>query len=156
MVPLFGIKTCFMENVMIKSNIKVKLDFDIIKVWNKITHLENYSWRSDLRNVKVLNDDTFVLSSNSKNPTTCKITYVKLYREWEFHLDNKHFSGIFKGFFSGDESNCTIEFEGRLSPKKIYILPFLKDILKKQQHTYINDLKNALLYENAPILCKIK
>ncbi len=132
---------------MIKSRIKVKLDFDIVKVWNKITYLENYSWRSDLSNIEILSNDTFIINPKSRNSTLCKITFTKLYRQWELKLENRHYFGIIKGFFTGDETHCIIEFDGSLSPKKILLLPFLKDILKKQQSNFIKDLKKALLYE---------
>ncbi len=132
---------------MVKSSLKVKLNFDIVKVWNKVTYLENYSWRSDLNDLEVLNNDTFIINKKKKNPTVCKITFAKLYRQWEIKIDNKHFSGEYAGIFKGDEEHCVIEFYGNLKPKNIYILPFLKDILKKEQTNYINDLQKALLSE---------
>ncbi len=137
----------FRRDFMIKSKIKVKLDFDIVKVWNKITYLENYTWRSGFGKIKIINNSTFIINSQSKNSTLCKFTFAKLYRQWELKLENKHYFGVIKGFLSGDENHCVIEFDTNLKPKKMFLLPFIKDTLKKQQQIYINDLKKALLNE---------
>ncbi len=134
---------------MIKSNIKVKLNFDIVKVWNKVTYLENYSWRSDLSKLEILNNDTFIIKGKNNTKTVCKITFAKLYRQWNLKIDNKHFFGEYIGVFSGDENHCVFEIKGDLKAKKIFLLPFLKDMLKKQQNDFINDLQRALLNESS-------
>jgi hypothetical protein len=41
---------------MAKANIKTALHCNLEKVWNTVTSPENYSWRSDLTKIKVLEE----------------------------------------------------------------------------------------------------
>ena len=43
---------------MAVSNIKTVLSADISKVWDVVTDVENYSWRSDLRRTELLEKKT--------------------------------------------------------------------------------------------------
>lgn len=38
------------------SNIKIMFDCGVEKVWNTVTSLENYGWRSDLGRIEILNE----------------------------------------------------------------------------------------------------
>ena len=42
------------------ANIKVTLLCPIEKVWNKLTNLNDFVWRSDLTNIRIINDNTFL------------------------------------------------------------------------------------------------
>ena len=41
---------------MIKSNIKKEFNCDIVKLWNIITDNTNYTWRSDLSKIEIIDD----------------------------------------------------------------------------------------------------
>lgn len=41
---------------MATSNISVFLPYSLEKVWNTVTSLENYQWRSDLQNIKIIEE----------------------------------------------------------------------------------------------------
>lgn len=45
---------------MAVSNIKAVFPCDIKKVWETVTSLENYKWRSDLSRIVILNEKHFV------------------------------------------------------------------------------------------------
>lgn len=45
---------------MAVSNIKAILQYDIHKVWEVTTTVEQYTWRSDLGRAEVLNEKQFV------------------------------------------------------------------------------------------------
>lgn len=42
------------------SNIKAVFQQDIQKVWDKVTSLEDYTWRSDISKIEILNEQQFV------------------------------------------------------------------------------------------------
>ncbi|MBM6800684.1 polyketide cyclase, partial [Coprobacillus cateniformis] len=48
------------------------------------------------------------------------------------------------GLFNHKDGFTTIDFTEDVTPKKIYMKPFVKGYLKKQQQTYIHDLKKVL------------
>lgn len=43
---------------MAVTTIKAVFQCDVQKVWNVVTSLENYSWRSDLSKIEVVNEKT--------------------------------------------------------------------------------------------------
>lgn len=45
---------------MITSNIKAVIHCDVHKVWNTVTDIEKYHWRSDLSKVELINEKEFV------------------------------------------------------------------------------------------------
>ena len=53
-------------------------------------------------------------------------------------------TGYWIGLFNEKDGFTTIDFTEDVTPKKIYMKPFVKSYLKKQQQTYIHDLKKVL------------
>lgn len=129
---------------MVTSNIKATFMCDIKKVWDIVTSLENYSWRSDLAKIEVLSKEKFVEYTKDGYKTNFTITVTELYKRWEFDIENDNLSGHWVGLFSGDENQCTVDFTEDVTAKRLIMRPFIKGYLKKQQQTYITDLKKAL------------
>lgn len=42
------------------SNMKVTFQTDIQKVWDTVTSLEKYAWRSDLSKIEILNENSLL------------------------------------------------------------------------------------------------
>ena len=129
---------------MVRSNINTTFNCDIKKVWNIVTSLENYSWRSDLAKIEVLSEEKFVEYTKDGYKTKFAITVIEPYKCWAFDIENDNISGHWSGIFSGDENQCTADFTEGVTAKRIIMRPFIKGYLKKQQQTYITDLKKAL------------
>ena len=49
---------------MAVSTITATFQYDIETVWKTVTSLENFSWRSDLSKIEILNDKQFVEYTN--------------------------------------------------------------------------------------------
>ena len=62
------------------SNMKATFECDVKKVWEIVTSLEKYSWRSDLSKIEILNDKQFVEYTNEGYATTFTITVIELYQ----------------------------------------------------------------------------
>ena len=56
------------------SNMKAVFQNDIKDVWNVVTSLENYQWRSDLSKIEVISDQQFVEYTKDGYATTFTIT----------------------------------------------------------------------------------
>jgi len=126
------------------SNIKTSLPHNIKKVWDIVTSLENYSWRSDLSKIKVLDKCNFIEYAKNGYATKFKITSMELYHRWEFDMENDNMNGHWTGLFFRDGDHTIIDFTENIIAKKILMKPFVGMYLKKQQATYVSDLQKAL------------
>ncbi len=129
---------------MAVSTIKVSFNRDIERVWDIVTSLTDYSWRSDLDKIEIIDDKRFIEYTKDGFATAFTVTAKEQYRRWEFDLDNKNISGHWVGVFSSSGGQTTIEFTENVTAKKFFMKPLLKAFLKKQQAQYAEDLKRAL------------
>lgn len=129
---------------MAVSNAKATFSCDIKKVWNIVTSLENYSWRSDLSKITVLNKEQFIEHTKDGFKTKFTITCQEEYKRWEFDMENENMKGHWTGVFTCEGDMTTIDFTEDVTAKKILMKPFVGMYLKKQQSQYIADLKKAL------------
>lgn len=126
---------------MATSNIKVLIPCDIHKVWEIITTVENYTWRSDLRNTEIVDENQFIEYTKEGYPTTFTITAVEPYKRWEFDMENSNMKGHWVGIFTPRDNETEINFTEHVTAKKIFMKPFVKIYLKKQQAQFVSDLK---------------
>lgn len=130
---------------MAVSNITVTFNSDIEKVWETVTSLEKYEWRSDLSKIEVLSEKQFVEYIKDGYATTFMITVVEPYSRWEFDMENDNMKGHWTGVFTSKDGQTEIDFTEDVIAKKVFMKPFVKAFLKKQQEVYISDLKKALV-----------
>ena len=127
------------------TNMKATFQCDIQKVWNVITSLDNYSWRSDLSKIEVLSETQFIEYTKDGYATTFTIIATEPFKRWEFDIENDNIKGHWIGLFSSKGKETTIDFTESVIAKKLLMKPFVKSYLKKQQLLYVADLKNVLL-----------
>ena len=130
---------------MAVSNIKVAFPCDIKKVWETVTSLENYAWRGDLSKIEIVSDKQFVEFTKEGYATTFTITVMEPYQRYEFDMENDNIKGHWVGVFSQKGEQTEIDFTEDVTAKKLFMKPFVKAYLKKQQTQYVSDLKKALL-----------
>lgn len=129
---------------MAVSNIKAEFDCDIHSVWDVVTSLENYSWRSDLSKIDILGENKFVEYTKNGFPTTFTVTKKDDCARWEFDMENDNMRGHWTGIFSEKGGKTVIDFTEEVDAKKIVMKPLVKIFLKKQQEQYVSDLRKAL------------
>ena len=127
------------------SKIKAVFQSDIKKVWETVTSLENYAWRSDLSKIEVLSKNQFVEYTKEGYATTFTITVAEPYKRWEFDMENGNMKGHWIGVFTQKGEQTEIDFTEDVIVKKTIMKPFVKAYLKKQQSQYVSDLRNAVL-----------
>lgn len=128
------------------SNIKADFETEIEKVWKVITSLEEYSWRSDLDRIEVNEQGKeFVEYTKDGYATKFTITVYEPHKRYEFDMENDNMSGHWTGIFTYENGVTSIDFTEDVEAKKLIMKPFVKGYLKKQQATYIADLRKALV-----------
>ena len=126
------------------SNIKVSLPCDIQKVWKAVTSLEDCTWRSDLGKIEIVNENQFIEYTKDGYATTFTITVKESYKRYEFDIENGNMQGHWTGIFTKKGNSTELDFTEDVTAKKLFMKPFVKGYLKKQQERYITDLKKAL------------
>lgn len=130
---------------MTTSNIKESIDRDVRKVWETVLAIEKYSqWRSDLSKTEVINEKQFIEYTKDGFPTTFTITVVEPYKRWEFDMENSNMKGHWVGIFTSQNDKTEIDFTEQVTAKKIFMKPFVKSYLRKQQAQFVMDLKKTL------------
>lgn len=126
------------------SEMRVTLPCDLSTVWETVTSLTAYGWRSDLDHIEVLNDTQFVEHTKDGFATTFTTTAREPCRRWEFDLENGNITGHWRGLFSEVDGQTQLALAEFVTAKKFWMRPFVKTYLKRQQARYIADLKRAL------------
>lgn len=129
---------------MAVSNIKVVFKRDIQKVWEVVTSLENYGWRSDLGKIEIKNEKQFVEYTKDGFATIFTVTVNEPCKHWEFDMENDNMKGHWTGVFAQKGEDTEIDFTEDVTAKKIFMKPFIKAYLKKQQKQYVLDLQKEL------------
>lgn len=129
---------------MAQSKIKVLLQSDIQSVWEVVTSLENYAWRSDLSRIEITGKNKFTEHGKDGYATNFTVTVREQYKRWEFDIENSNMKGHWTGVFTPRDGQTEIEFTEEVQAKKLFLKPFVKGYLKKQQERYVSDLKKAL------------
>lgn len=129
---------------MAVSNVKAVFQSDIQRVWEVVTSLKDYAWRSDLSKIEILNENQFIEYTKEGYPTTFTITRTEPCKRWEFDMENSNMKGHWTGIFAEKDGNTEIDFTEEVTAKKVIMKPFVKAYLKKQQELYVADLRKAL------------
>lgn len=130
---------------MAVSNIKALIPGELQKVWELVLDTENYAaWRSDLSKTKVISDTQFIEYTKDGYSTTFTVTLVEPYRRWEFDMENSNMKGHWIGIFTAKADETEIDFTECVEAKKLWMKPFAKSYLKKQQAQFVTDIRKAL------------
>lgn len=130
---------------MALSTITAEFQNHVERVWNIVTSLEEYSWRSDLSKIViVIPDKEFEEHTKDGYVTRFTITAREPYKRYEFDMENGNMKGHWTGLFSFRDGRTTITFTENVTAKKLFMKPFVGAYLRKQQAAYVRDLKRAL------------
>ncbi len=92
------------------ANIKVTLLCPIEKVWNKVTDLSDFGWRSDIKDIKTIDEKNFVEITKDGVETHFKVIECAKHQCWSFEIENENIKGTWIGkfYFHGDKT--TLDF----------------------------------------------
>lgn len=131
---------------MKKSTITATFKSDVKAVWNVVTDNTTYAWRSDLSKI-VCTEDGKSFTEYAKNgfSTLFTITYKVPFERYEFDMENKNMTGHWIGIFTETPDGGTqIDFTEEVEAGNPIMKLLAGIYLKKQQHTYVNDLRREL------------
>lgn len=130
---------------MAVANKKAEFPCDIKKAWDTVTSLEQYAWRSDISRIEVLDPGKkFVEYTPKGYATTFTVTAYEPMRRWEFDVENDNMKGHWIGLFSSEKGRTAVDFTEEVTAKRFFMKPLVGSYLKKQQETYIHDLRKVL------------
>ena len=130
---------------MIRSNIKKQFSCDRNKLWNIITDNTNYSWRSDLSKIEIIDNTHFVEYTKNNFSTYFTITSKVKLKEYKFDLENANLKGKWIGIFTElPNGNIELDFTEEIEVNRFMMKLLAKSYLKKQKKRYMRDLEKEL------------
>lgn len=130
-----------------QSTLVHEFNWNVAKIWAVVTNNLNYSWRSDIDHIEVVNSTTFIEYYKAGSETLFIITEQNKNKVYSFRMENKVFAGEWIGkFIEIDKSTTQLIFTENLKFKNIIygIMSYLFFDLKKMQQQYMSDLEVRL------------
>ena len=134
-----------LDIIVIKSKIKKQFKCNKNKLWNIITNNNNYSWRSDLSKIEIIDETHFIEYDKNNFPTYFTITSKEYLKEYTFNIENTNIKGRWIGLFK-DISKDTIEldFTEEVEVNNFIMKLLAKTYFKVNQNRYMKDLEKEL------------
>lgn len=130
-----------------QSTLVHEFNWNVAKIWTVVTNNLNYSWRSDIDHIEVVNSTTFIEYYKAGGETLFIITEQNKNKVYSFRMENKVFAGEWIGkFIEINKSTTQLIFTENLKFKNIVygIMSYLFFDLKKMQQQYMSDLEVRL------------
>lgn len=137
---------------MAVSNMRATLICPIEMVWDTVTNLNDFYWRSDLKDVRIIDEHNFIEITKDGIETYFRITECIKYQSWIFKIENKNIKGTWVGKFYAEGDKTTLDFTENVVSKKLIFKPFIRLYLKRQQRIYFKDLKVKLNCKEASFI----
>lgn len=127
---------------MIKSNLKQEFNCDIEKLWCIVTDNTNYTWRSDLAKIEIIDDTRFVEYTKNNFPTNFTITKQDYLKKYCFDFKNSNINGKWIGhFIKIDDEKTLLDFTEEIEVDSLLMKLLAKPYLGSQQKRYFRDLE---------------
>lgn len=127
------------------SKIRAEFSCDIETVWDTVTSLTDYTWRSDVKKIRELRTKgNFIEYMKNGIATRFSITVFDPLKRYELDMENKKMAGHWQGTFSYQNGITYLELTENVKAKQILMRPFMKFYLKRKQKKYIMYLTQEL------------
>ena len=120
------------------------LPADVRTVWNAVTDFRAYDWRSDLCKTEPFGGNSFAEYAKNGAKTVFTVTASEPYKRWELHMENDKMRGHWTGTFTERGAETEVVFTETVTAKNLFLKPFVRPYLKKQQQRFVADLAAAL------------
>lgn len=118
------------------------------EVWQIVTNLQDYAWRSDLQSLTVVEDGKAFVETNHRGlATMLRITELSPYRRYALSLENRRFTGDWLGVFRekvGGGVTLQLRLRVRVRNPLLRVLAVFFWNLRKYQAAYLADLQRAV------------
>ncbi|MBS7020606.1 MAG: polyketide cyclase [Firmicutes bacterium] len=134
---------------MIKANIKKEFSCSKELLWNIVTNNLDFSWRSDLSHIEIVDETHFIEYAKNQYPISFTITKKEPIHLYQFDIENSNMVGSWTGIFQELEpGKILLDFTEELEVKNPIMKLFAKQYLKRQQKKYMEDLEKKVIQEN--------
>lgn len=121
---------------MIQSEMRIEVNCDIYKIWSVITNNKDFSWRSDLSRIKIIDDTRFIEYTKKGYPTAFTILSKIECREYHFRMKNTNLDGEWFGCLQSlSNGNVELKPTEKIEVKHFIMRLFAKRYLRHQQKT---------------------
>ena len=127
------------------SKTRAEFECDIETVWDTVTSLTDYTWRSDVKKIRELRTKGHFIEYR-KNGIATKFSTTKFepLSLYELDMENKNLTGHWQGVFSYQNGITVLELSESVKARNIFMRPFMKLYLKNKQKNYIAYLQKEL------------
>lgn len=94
-----------------------ELPYTPSQIWQVVTDLTNWQWRSDLSDCTITGEHGFIETPKKGKPVRFRITRLEQSYIWEFHMDSPTLTGTWQGTF---ESNEMVAAESNSSKTSLF------------------------------------
>ncbi|NLY20659.1 MAG: hypothetical protein GXZ08_05210 [Tissierellia bacterium] len=131
---------------MREANIFANLKSSPRSVWEVITNKEDYSWRSDLEKIEIVDETKFIEYHKSGNKTVFIIVDKIPYEEYRLNIFHDKFTGEWVAKLKEKSDGTTIEIYKKIemTDKLTELMSYMSINMKMEQKIYIRDLKKKL------------
>lgn len=129
---------------MAKATIQAKLPFPAERVWNVMTDLTRWDWRSDLARIEAAGKGAFAEYAKDGFATCFAVTRREPPAHWAFDVENANMEGRWTGDFAPAPGGCVLTLTEEVTAKKLWMRPFVGMYLKRRRARYLSDLRRAL------------
>lgn len=123
---------------------RLTLHAPVDKVWRTLTDVQAYTWRSDLRATRVADEAHFTEITHSGYETSFVITDSQPCRRWAFTMENGNMRGAWVGALAGHGEDTLLQITETVTARHLWMKPFVRPYLKRQQARFAADLTRAL------------
>ncbi len=133
---------------MPKVTMKAEFPCPVERVWRKVTDLEQWGWRSDIRGLWAGDGGrTFVELGQDRTHTYFQVTAFAPRCWYAVDMDSEKLSGRWEGYFTSSGSGTQVEFTFDAQFKSRTMGLLARTYLRRRQRQYIEDLRRALEVE---------
>ena len=130
---------------MTVSRFKTVLPGDVHDVWDVVTGVADYpAWRSDVERVETPGAQSFLEYTKGGYVTKFTIIGEESCRRWTLRMENDNLTGRWVGVFRQRGAATVIDFTESVTVKRLWMRPFVKLYLQRQQARFAADLRAAL------------
>lgn len=127
----------------IHKKIIFQTDLDIL--WDVITNNNDYSWRSNIKEIKVLDDKRFVEIDHEGVETVFTIITFDENKKYEIDYENEDLKGHWVGLFYLTSQGAELDMVEDVEAKNALLSLFVPKTLKQMREVYIEDIQRAVV-----------
>ena len=129
---------------MIKSSTTTRLPYPTELVWDLVTSLTDWSWRSDITGCRAVGPAAFEETAGRGEPTAFAIVDKVPCARYAFTMENSAMTGRWEGLFASDGEGTALTFTQEVEVKRPLQRLAAPAYLRRRQRRYLRDLEAYL------------